>query len=88
MSQPNRSDENLDGGLLVGGFILGLLIGSLLALFKAPKNLQNLRQQLSSTTNNLLSKVEASVSSDPIAESLAEGKAAARRRRAELGLKD
>lgn len=79
------TNDGLDNGLLIWGFVLGLMSGSIIALFKAP-NRARLRQQLTETGENLRNKVEAAVPADPIAESLAEGKAAARRRQAELGL--
>jgi hypothetical protein len=66
--------------------VIGLLVGGIGALFKAPKHVHISRSQLEETGHLLRSKVESIVPSDPIAESIAEGKAAARRRRAELGL--
>ena len=85
MNLPNNKAESLDSGVLVSGFIVGLLMGSIFALFRAPKR-GVIRQQLTETGENLRQRIEAAVPSDPIAESLAEGKAAARRRRAELGI--
>ncbi|MEO8608535.1 MAG: YtxH domain-containing protein [Chloroflexota bacterium] len=85
MNPPNSETDSLDSGVLVSSFIIGLLIGGVFALFRAP-NKGVIRQQLTETGGNLRQKIEAAVPSDPIAESLAEGKAAARRRRAELGL--
>lgn len=82
---PVNNDAPLDSGILVSGFVLGLLFGAVLALFKTP-NRSLIRQQLNETGENLRQKLESVVPSDPIAESLAEGKAAARRRRTELGL--
>jgi hypothetical protein len=81
----NNEDESLDSGLLVSGFVVGLLLGGVFALFRAPKK-ETIRQQLTETGENLRQKIESVVPADPIAESLAEGKAAARRRRAELGI--
>jgi gas vesicle protein len=85
LNPPNENSDSLDSGVLVSGFIVGLLIGGLFALFRAPKR-GAIRQQLTETGESLRQKIEAAVPADPIAESLAEGKAAARRRRAELGL--
>jgi gas vesicle protein len=85
LNPPNSHADSLDSGVLVSGFIVGLLIGSIFALFRAPKK-GVIRQQLTETGDNLRQRIEAAVPSDPIAESLAEGKAAARRRRAELGI--
>lgn len=79
--------EQLNVGWLLFGFVLGLLIGGLAALVTAPRAGQATRQQLASnlseTGQSLRSKLD---TLDPVAESIAEGKAAARRRRAELGL--
>jgi gas vesicle protein len=85
LNRQNNEPESLDSGVLVSGFIIGLLVGSVVALFRAPKR-GVIRQQLTETRDTLRQKIEAAVPADPIAESLAEGKAAARRRRAELGL--
>jgi gas vesicle protein len=84
--KPNHdSDNSLDSGLLIAGFALGMLVGGIAALFKAPKS-GEIRGQLAETGENLRNKIQSAVPADPIAESLAEGKAAARRRQAELGL--
>jgi gas vesicle protein len=85
LNPPNNNTDSLDSGVLVSGFIIGLIIGSIFALFRAPKR-GVIRQQLTETGENLRQRIEAAVPTDPIAESLAEGKAAARRRRAELGI--
>jgi gas vesicle protein len=85
VNPPNNNEDALDSGVLVSGFVVGLLIGAVFALFRAPKK-GVIRQQLTETGETLRQKIEAAVPSDPIAESLAEGKAAARRRRAELGI--
>lgn len=82
MAQENN-EAGLDSGLLAGGFIIGLLVGAVTALFNGGNRA---RQSLAETGDALRDKLEAIVPTDPIAESLAEGKAAARRRRAELGL--
>ncbi len=81
--------RELNTGMLIFGVLLGLAVGSLATLFNAPKSGRTLRRQLTASVNdagqNLRTTVEAVVPSDPVAESLAEGKAAARRRLAELG---
>lgn len=82
MAQENH-EPGLDGGLLVSGFVIGLLVGVITALFNGGSRA---RQGLLETGETLRDKLESIVPTDPIAESLAEGKAAARRRRAELGL--
>jgi len=85
LNPPHDTNDSLDSGLLVFGFVFGLLTGGLFGLVRAPKR-GAIRQQLAETGENLRQKIEAVVPADPIAESLAEGKEAARRRRAELGL--
>jgi len=82
MAQENH-EPGLDGDLLVSGFVIGLLVGAITALFNGGSRA---RQGLLETGETLRDKLESIVPTDPIAESLAEGKAAARRRRAELGL--
>lgn len=83
----NEQLENtLDTGMFVAGFVLGLLAGVIAALFKIPQSGKQTRQQLGETGDHLINKLESVVPSDPIAEGLAEGKAAARRRQSELGL--
>ncbi len=78
--------RELDGGVVIFGMIVGVIIGGLLTLFKAPASGRAFRRQIvSETGQNLRTTIEAIVPSDPLAESMAEGKAAARRRLAELG---
>lgn len=84
---PSNETEGLDSGALAWGFILGTIIGGLLALFRTPQ-LGFLRSpQLAESGQAIREKIESTLRpADPIAESIAEGKEAARRRRAELGL--
>ncbi|NWG17439.1 MAG: YtxH domain-containing protein [Chloroflexi bacterium] len=85
-NENERRETPLDAGMVIGGFIVGLLVGGIMALLKAPQSGQKTRRQLEETGDQLLSKIEAVIPPDPIAQGLAEGKAAARRRQAELGL--
>lgn len=62
---------------------MGLIVGGAVAMFRAPRSGQETRQQLVESSQTLREKL---TPVDPLAESLAEGKAAARRRRSELGL--
>ncbi len=78
--------NRLDSGTLIGGFLIGLLVGGIAALFKAPRSGLHVRQQIAQAGEQVRDKLEFAVPADPIAESLAEGKATARRRRNELGL--
>ncbi len=90
MSRREREDSSLDGGMLIWGIVYGVIIGGITALLTLPKSGRALRREVSEGMQNagqqLRSTVESAVPSDPVAESLAEGKAAARRRREELGL--
>ena len=74
---------------MIFGVLLGMTIGGVVTLFNAPRTGRSLRRQLTASVEdagqNLLATVESVVPTDPVAESLAEGKAAARRRLAELG---
>ena len=79
-----RENRELDGGLLIFGIIAGLIIGGLVALFTVPKSGRAFRESVGETGQNLRTSIEEALPSDPIAESLAEGKAAARRRMVEL----
>mgnify|MGYP001133755182 CR=1 FL=1 len=72
--------NRLDNNKVFAGFRLGLLVGALVALFKAP------RIQLRDGADGEKGIISRMKPADPITESIAEGKEAARRRRAELGL--
>lgn len=80
------------------GFMLGLIVGGIAALFRGPRlhvqplggmitRLQRQSREIGATTSKgLRDKLEAVIPADPISDSIAEGKAAARRRRVNLGL--
>jgi hypothetical protein len=70
-------------GALMAGFFWGAVIGSIIALVRAPR----LRpmQQIKQVQQDVRVKLEAVVPGDPINQSIAEGKAAARRRLVEIG---
>ncbi len=84
-----RSNE-IDAGWLIFGLLIGLVAGGLYGLLNAPDSGIATRKRLfagvSETGDTLRSRIENVVPADPVAESMAEGKAAAARRRAELGL--
>jgi gas vesicle protein len=92
----NSANNNLDGGLLVFGLLVGLVAGGVVGLLNAPRSGRATRSGISQSVNetgeSLRQTVESTVErvtpTDPIGESIAEGKAAARRRRAELGLSE
>lgn len=83
----------LDENSSFSGFRLGIMVGAIIALFKAPRlNIRPQSTQDSEDTQNQLDMrtigrnlLNTITPSDPIEESIAEGKEAARRRRAELG---
>jgi hypothetical protein len=81
-----RDSGGLDSGAVMWGFVIGLLVGGIGALFKAPRGSTAALKQFGDAGHAIRNKLEAIVPVDPIAESMAEGKAAARRRRLELGL--
>lgn len=81
--QNDRQLTGLDVSTLIWGLLLGMIIGGAVAMFRAPRSGQETRQQLAESGQALREKL---TPVDPVTESLAEGKAAARRRRAELGL--
>jgi hypothetical protein len=82
----NNKKDSLDSTVFGWGFVIGLLLGGIGALFKSTPNFSINRQQLTETGQTLRSKLESVTPSDPIVESIAEGKAAAQRRRSQLGL--
>ncbi len=83
----NGSNDGLDGGTLAWGAIIGLVLGGVAALFLSPRSGAETRQQITTTGQELREQLEDVITPpDPLDESMAEGKAAARRRRAELGL--
>lgn len=85
-----QKQAQIDGGGVIWGLLLGLLVGGLVALFKAPIRSRAVREPVgdlvTTTRQNPHGAAETGLPSDPVAESHAQGKAAARRRRAELGL--
>jgi gas vesicle protein len=77
-------------GAFIFGGIIGVIVGGIAALLGLPKSGRALRQQVASSaqdaTRSLRATAESALPSDPVAESIAQGKAAARRRLDELGL--
>jgi gas vesicle protein len=84
----DNQEGGLDSGLLLGGFVIGLIVGGVAALFRTTRTGNDVRQRLVESGDKVRGKLESVIVSDPVAESMAEGKAAARRRRIELGFKD
>lgn len=75
---------------LLAGVFWGLVIGGVAGLLAAPKSGAALRRQLrlrvQSTQQIVRARAETIIPADPVAASLAEGRAAALRRREELGI--
>jgi hypothetical protein len=73
-------------GAVFWGFIWGLIAGGAAAVFYGPRFTLTLGQEhLNEIGQGIRERIEEIVPEDPVAESMAEGKAAARRRMAELG---
>ena len=82
----NDRPNELDTGWLLRGLTWGLVAGAIAALFFNPRSGHETRQHITESSQQLREKLEANLKPiDPVAESLAEGKAAAQRRRSELG---
>jgi gas vesicle protein len=85
-----KQDEGLDFGMMMLGTMIGAAVGGVVALLNAPGSGRATRHRITQGVNHtgeaLREKIDNVVPADPIAESIAEGKAAARRRRVELGL--
>lgn len=98
----SSAQARLDEDTAFTGFMLGLVVGSLVALFRGPRlrlphffgslslmlsSLRRRSQEIGATTGEgLRERLEAVIPADPITHSIAEGKAAARRRRVEMGI--
>jgi gas vesicle protein len=92
INQPTSSNKNSDNNSAIWGFIWGLVIGGVIAVLRAPRlnvvKFQNAQplEQLKQVQQEIREKLSSVVQNDPLSESIAEGKAAARRRLAELGI--
>ena len=88
MANKRRVDEDS----MLSGFIYGLVIGAVVAIFRMPRlrlkdfDLDQTRAQLKDMSDSVREGVENAIPPDPVDKSMAEGKAAARRRRQELGM--
>ena len=83
----SQKSDGIDAGALTLGALMGLLLGGLAALFLNPRSGPETRRQITSSSQELREQLEQTiVPPDPLEESMAEGKAAARRRRDALGL--
>lgn len=83
----DAEQARLDIGALIIGLLMGMVAGGLTALFLSPRSGAETRRQITTTSQELREQIEETITpTDPLEESLAEGKAAARRRREALGL--
>lgn len=87
MSNNLTNDRNADGmGSLVWGFVIGAVAGGIVTLFRSTRP-GLLATKPRSLEESLLQETPKSPPPvDPVAASIAEGRAAARRRRIEMGL--
>ncbi|MBL8145472.1 MAG: YtxH domain-containing protein [Anaerolineae bacterium] len=80
-----ESGFRADGRWMAWGLVLGLLTGAGLSLWFAPRSGGSFRAWLADGVQRMAqrtrSRIEDAASSDPVAQSLAEGKEAARKRR-------
>ncbi len=83
MTNPNPTQP--DTNTIGLGLLLGLITGSLVTLLTFPKK-RDTRQSITTLAQQARDRIEDVVTTDPVAESLATGKATARRRRDMLGL--
>lgn len=87
MSQDKREFPDVDNGMIAWGVLMGALIGGIVTLFTAPKRGEENRQQITEVTQSVRQRIETTIQpTDPVKESMAEGKAAALRRRDKLGV--
>lgn len=90
MTHQQTDRPNVDAGMIAWGVIVGAIIGGIVTLFTAPKRGTESRRQITEATQQVRTRIETAIPTptDPVKDSLAEGKAAARRRRDELQLRD
>ncbi|MEL6272458.1 MAG: YtxH domain-containing protein [Chloroflexota bacterium] len=73
----------IDNVMLLWGVFTGAIVGGLVTLFTAPKSGKESREQITETAGTAIRQIETAIPTptDPVKDSMAEGKAAARRRR-------
>jgi gas vesicle protein len=81
MSDKIQSNKSLNSGLLGFGFIIGVLIGGILTLLNLKRNGQAMRRWLLSRGSEIRQQID---SQDTVAESLRQGKEAARQQREKM----
>jgi gas vesicle protein len=85
-SEEPRQRLPLDGVFVFVGMILGGVLGGIVTLLFAPMRGVDARDSIVAITQQAKERIESVGPTDPVEESLAVGKAAARRRREQLGL--
>lgn len=76
------TNKRLNEDAVFSGFLLGIVVGGLTTLFRGPR-LRIKRENLTEAKDRIR---DALTPVDPISQSIADGKEAARRRRSDLGL--
>ena len=79
-------DQGLDDNFTLIGFLLGLLVGGAATLLGVRRNDKETHKRVIKTDQPSREKLKNSAPLDPAADSIAAGKAAARRRLEELGM--
>ncbi|MGQ9887421.1 MAG: YtxH domain-containing protein [Aggregatilineales bacterium] len=93
VSTPSNNNRHADRlalevNALVLGLICGALVGAVIGLFTTPRSGSQVRREITRTGQALVARIEETAAAqDAMAESMEAGKAAARRRRADLGLR-
>lgn len=90
MANNYTSNQVLDDGAMLWGFVFGFIVSGVVLLMRLPRRGLLLRwrsgsnpEQLAETRRNLRTRLNA-LAADPVSESIAEGKAAARKRQTRL----
>lgn len=78
MSKDAKTDQPIASGLLGFGFIIGVLIGGILTLLNLKRNGQTTRQWLMHRGTEIKQQIDGQ---DTVAESMRQGKEAARQQR-------
>ncbi len=75
--------------MVAWGAVLGFIIGAIVTLFTAPKRGGGKRAPIAEATEQVKTRIIPAITapSDPVEDSLGEGREAARRRREDLGVK-
>lgn len=90
MANNNTPQQVLDDGALLWGFVFGFIVSGVAVLMRLPRRGLLIRwrssgkpEQLAESGRNFRTRLNA-ITADPVAQSIAEGKAAARKRQTRL----